>query len=81
MADVGHLRDDLKLVRHAFFAGLADGLRQHVPGGVGIVVKGGALCALCALLHFGLGLDIPTTLLSGVLSGVALFAFDHLRGR
>jgi hypothetical protein len=81
VADAGHLRDDLRLVRHAACEGVADGLRQHLPGGVGIVVKGGATCVLCAVMHFGLGVDLPATVVSGSLAGAGLVAVDRWRIR
>jgi len=48
---------------------------------VGIVIKGGAICGLCAVLHLGLGLDVPTTHVSGAITDAGLSAFDHRQGR
>ena len=68
----GDFRDNVGLVRRAASEGLADGLREHLPGGVGIVIKGGAACAVAAVLHFGLGLDVPATVIGSALSGAGL---------
>jgi hypothetical protein len=38
--------------------GLADGLRSHVPGAVGIVLKTAALCVSLTLAHILLGIPL-----------------------
>jgi hypothetical protein len=77
MAGDGHPREDWRLVRQAACEGLADGLREHLPGGIGILVKGGAVCVLSAILHFSLGLDVATTIVSGGVAGAALAALQR----
>jgi hypothetical protein len=78
MAEGGQPHEDRRLVRQAACEGVAIGLREHLPGGIGILVKGGALCVLLAILHFGLGLDVATTIVSGGVSGAALAALQRL---
>jgi hypothetical protein len=67
------------LVRRAAREGLADGLSRHLPGTVGIVLKGGAVCALGTFLQVGLGLDVAPTVASSALTGAGLFALVRVR--
>ena len=45
----------------AFVDGVANGLREHVPGAVGIIVKGVAACASLALVHVVLAIPVAST--------------------
>jgi hypothetical protein len=55
-------------VKLAARQGLASGLRDHLPGAVGLVVKGIPLCALAAFAHLVLEIGIPGTAISTVLA-------------
>jgi hypothetical protein len=46
-------------LRLAACEGMASGLREHMPGAVGIVTKGLPLCAEGAFAHLVLGIEIP----------------------
>jgi hypothetical protein len=48
-----------------------------VPGGVGIVIKGVAICLVAEMFHAVLGVDIPSTVVGAALSGAGLFAIDR----
>jgi hypothetical protein len=41
--------------------GVASGLREHVPGAVGIIIKSVAVCASLALVHLVLAIPIAST--------------------
>lgn len=59
-------------VRGAVLEGLATGARRHLPGTVGLVVKGIPLCAGAAYAHLALGVSVPdSTVGSTVLATVA----------
>jgi hypothetical protein len=62
----------------AIHEGLAEGLRRHLPGAVGLIVKGLPLCAFLAFSHFALGVDLLPATLYGA-TGIG--ALRLLRGR
>jgi hypothetical protein len=66
-------------IRTALLDGLADGLRQHLPDGVRIVVCGGPLLVVAAVAHALLG-TIPLMLMSGA-TGVGAGAAAVARKR
>ena len=68
--------DDLK---QAAREGLADGLRLHLPGAVGIVTKGIPLCAASSFVHFVLGMGLPGSAMSAVVAGIGSVWVAHRR--
>lgn len=68
---------DLAGVRHAMCEGFAEGLRDHLPGAVGIAVKGLPLCLFGAFAHEVLDVTAAHTI-GGVLAGGAI---QFLRSR
>jgi hypothetical protein len=52
-------------VGQAFLEALAEAIRLHLPGAVGLVLKGVPLCALMAFTHFVIGTDWFTSALLG----------------
>lgn len=48
-------------VTDALADGVATGLREHVPGAVGIIIKSVAVCASLALVHVVLAIPIAST--------------------
>lgn len=58
-------------VRRATCVGLAEGLREHLPGAVGIVVKGLPLCLIAAFAHGVLDVS-PTHAVVGMATGGAI---------
>lgn len=51
--------------------GLAEGLRVHLPGAVGLFLKGPLICGFMAFGHFALGTDWPLSVVVGGLCGLA----------
>jgi hypothetical protein len=52
--------------------GLATGLREHLPGAVGLIAHGIPLCGLMAFAHFVLGATwIPSAFFGGAGIGLA----------
>jgi hypothetical protein len=45
----------------AWRQGIAHGLRDHLPGAVGIVAKGTPLCGIATFAHLVIGASIPAT--------------------
>lgn len=66
-------------VRRAFRDGVSVGLRDHVPGAVGILAKGIPICLLAAFAHFVLGVSVPGTLLGAGLTGAGYQALGAVR--
>lgn len=48
-------------IRQTVIEGLAEGLRRHLPGAVGLVAQGIPICLLAAFGHFALGMSAPNT--------------------
>jgi hypothetical protein len=59
-------------VKQATREGLVRGLREHLPGAVGIVMKGIPMCAVGAFAHFVLGMSMSGSVISAALSGVGV---------
>jgi hypothetical protein len=57
-------------LKQAAREGLAEGLRLHLPGAVGIVTKGIPLCAAISFAHFVLGMGLPGSAISTVVAGI-----------
>jgi hypothetical protein len=68
---VDHSQDDDNVVRAAR-EGLAHGLRDHLPGAVGIAIKGSTACAICAVAHLVLGISVPGSLISAMFTGAGI---------
>lgn len=51
--------------------GLAEGLRLHLPGTVGLLLKGPLICGFMAFGHFVLGTDWPLSVVVGGVCGLA----------
>jgi hypothetical protein len=66
-------------VRRAAREGIADGLREHLPGAVGILAKGTPLCALGAYTHLVLGISAPGSAISVGLAGAGGSAWLRAR--
>jgi hypothetical protein len=66
-------------LRQAACEGLAEGLREHLPGAVGIVAKGIPLCTLGTLTHLIVGVSVPGSAISVVLAGVGSWAWLRTR--
>lgn len=79
MADRGPADDDD--VRRAAREGLARGLREHLPGAVGIVTKGIPLCAVGAFAHLILGMSMSGSAISAALTGAGVSSSVWLRAR
>jgi hypothetical protein len=47
-------------IRRAFSDGIAEGVRQHVPATVGVLVRGLAVMLLVAVAHYGLGISLDS---------------------
>lgn len=77
MAD-RHPADDDDVGRAAR-EGLAGGLREHLPGAVGIVTKGAPLCAIGAFTHFVLGISVPVSTLATGFAGIGVGSSTWLR--
>lgn len=60
----------------AFTDGVANGLRTHVPGAVGIVLKTAALCASLLLAHLLLGVTMAA---SGLGAGGVVVIYSFAR--
>jgi hypothetical protein len=73
--DAGHQSDD-EVIR-ALRQGVAVGLRRHLPGGVGLLVKGVPLCGLGAFLHLVLGVDLSTSAAVAVLAHLGIGRVPH----
>lgn len=56
--------------------GLADGLRSHIPGAVGIVLKAVAICVSLLLAHLLVGVPIAA---SGVGAGAGTLIYTLTR--
>jgi hypothetical protein len=41
--------------------GVANGLREHVPGALGIIIKSVAVCVSLALMHVVLAISVAST--------------------
>lgn len=41
--------------------GVANGLREHVPGALGIIIKSVAVCLSLALMHLVLAMSVAST--------------------
>jgi hypothetical protein len=59
---------------------LAQGLREHLPGAVGIVTKGVPICALSGFAHFVLGVSVSDTALATLLAAAGVSAAGFRRG-
>lgn len=68
-------------VRRAAREGLAHGLREHLPGAVGIVTKGIPLCAVGAFAHLALGMSMSGSAISAALTGAGVGGPSWLRAR
>lgn len=68
-------------VGRAVRQGLVVGLREHLPGAVGIVAKGTPLCAVAAFAHLVLGATVPASAVSAALASVGLGGSAWIRGR
>jgi hypothetical protein len=68
---------DVRIIRDAAAEGIAAGLRDHLPGGVGILVKGCAIGSVAALCHIVLGVDVTPTVIGGLLSGAGMAALQR----
>jgi hypothetical protein len=66
-------------VGDALADGLVAGLREHVPGGVGIVVKSLAVCLSMAVVHVVLGLSIAALAVSAGVGTIASPVSSALR--
>lgn len=62
---------DREVVAKAATEGLADGFRTHLPGTVGLLLKGPLVCIFMAFGHFVLGTDWPLSVVVGGLCGLA----------
>jgi hypothetical protein len=60
----------------AFADGVANGLREHVPGAVGIIVKSVAVCASLALVHVVLAIPVASTAIGATGVGVTSYLFS-----
>lgn len=54
----------------ALAEGVANGLREHVPGAIGIVIKSAAICLSVALAHFALAVPVASTAVGATSIGV-----------
>jgi hypothetical protein len=74
--------DDAGDVGGALRVGLADGLREHLPGAVGLVTKGTPLCVFAAFAHFALGASSAKAVIAmlggGFGTATAIFARRYL---
>jgi hypothetical protein len=61
--------------------GLAHGLREHLPGAVGIVTKGVPLCAVGTFAHLVLGASVSGGAISAALAGTGVGGSAWLRAR
>jgi hypothetical protein len=52
--------------------GTAEGFRQHVPGAVGLLVKGVSLCLIGMFAHFVLDMDFGSPAASAAAGGVGV---------
>lgn len=68
-------------VRRAAREGLANGLRDHLPGAVGIVTKGAPLCGVGAFAHLALGLSMSGSAVSAALTTAGIAGTAWLRAR
>jgi hypothetical protein len=68
-------------VRRAAREGLANGLREHLPGAVGIVTKGAPLCGVGTFAHLVLGLSVSGSAISAALTGAGVAGTAWLRTR
>jgi hypothetical protein len=50
-------------LRPVFHKAVADGIREHVPAAVGVIVRGSPLCLLAWLSHAILGASVDTTVI------------------
>lgn len=62
---------DLTEIGKAATEGLAEGLRLHLPGTVGLLLKGPLICGFMAFGHFVLGTDWPLSVVVGGVCGLA----------
>lgn len=68
-----------KGVADALLDGLCGGLREHVPGAVGIVVKSLAICLSMAAAHILLGVSIAVLAASAGVRAIASPAGNAVR--
>jgi hypothetical protein len=73
--------EDHRPVRRAAQQAVSEGILEHVPVSVGILVKGGATCTILAFVHFVLGVDVSTTVVGGGMIGVGAAGAGYARGR
>jgi CHASE2 domain-containing sensor protein len=57
----------------ALAEGVANGLREHVPGAVGIIIKSAAVCASAAIAHFALAVPAAPTAIGATTVGVTSY--------
>ena len=62
---------DREVIGKAITEGLAEGIGVHLPGAVGLVLKGPLICAFMAFGHFLLGTDWPISVVAGGFCGLA----------
>ena len=62
---------DRAVIGKAATEGLAEGLGIHLPGAVGLLVKGPLICGFMAFGHFVLGTDWPLSVVVGGFCGLA----------
>jgi hypothetical protein len=61
---------DRTVVAKATTEALAEGIATHLPGTVGLLLKGPLICAFMAFGHFILGTDWPLSVVVGGLCGL-----------
>jgi hypothetical protein len=61
--------------------GVAQGLREHLPGAVGVVTKGISLCAVGAFAHLALGMSTSGSAIPPALAGAVVGGSTWLRTR
>lgn len=70
---------DMHAVRRAACEGLAEGARQHLPGAIGILSKGGCLCVIAALATNTLDADAAQAIVGAAAGAAAMGVRDVMR--
>jgi hypothetical protein len=72
--------NDKRSLRAAWTEGVAKGLIEHLPGAVGLMVRGFPVVVYATFTHFALGASMPLTAFSS-LTGAGAYAAVSRRKR